>query len=89
MIFYHWNCAKCTQLWVSTVKERINGETECPYCSGKKPVTGKTSFAVTRPDLMEEWNAIANWMLLDPNNVLPDNQKRGTSFHIITQDYIV
>jgi DNA-directed RNA polymerase subunit RPC12/RpoP len=70
-----WNCKECGLEWSGTVKERVKGEAECPYCAGKKAIPGKTSFEVTRPDLMEEWIEIANWLIINPNYVLSDNQK--------------
>ena len=47
----------------------VNGNADCPYCSGRKAIPGKTSFAALHPDLMNEWNWINNYVLVDPDEI--------------------
>ena len=47
-----------------------NGKADCPYCSGRKALPGKTSFAALHPDLMEDWDFIANYCLVNPDEIL-------------------
>lgn len=52
---YWWKCAKGHPSWFATVYSRSRGH-GCPYCAGKRPITGETDLATARPDLLMEWN---------------------------------
>ena len=39
----------------ATILNRVQGN-GCPFCSGKRPVPGKTDFATLHPELAEEWD---------------------------------
>ena len=44
---------------------RVTKQTDCPYCSGRYPIPGKTDFATLHPELFEEWD-------YESNTVKPD-----------------
>lgn len=49
-----WKCEKGHE-WQASVVNRKNG-TGCPYCSGKKILSGYNDFATKNPELMKEWD---------------------------------
>lgn len=54
-----WKCHLCSGNWQAKVLSRSHG-TGCPYCSGRKAVTGKNDLFYLHPELMEEWDYIKN-----------------------------
>jgi len=58
-----WICDTCTGEYSARVKDVVNGEDECPYCSGKKVLPGFNSFADKHPDLVAEMDEVANYLL--------------------------
>lgn len=46
----------------------------CPYCSGRRAITGETDLATLRPDLMEQWDFEKN--TLDPREVTVSSHDR-------------
>ena len=60
-----WKCEKCGQTWEASVNMRVTKQTDCPYCSGRYPIPGKTDFATLHPELLEEWD-------YESNTVKPD-----------------
>lgn len=65
-----WTCPTCHGDYPARIIDVINGVTDCPYCSGRKALPGKTSFAALHPDLMEDWDYIANYCLVNPDEIL-------------------
>ena len=65
-----WICPTCHGNYPARIIDVINGVTDCPYCSGRKALPGKTSFAALHPDLMEDWDYIANYCLVNPDEIL-------------------
>ena len=63
-------CPTCHGNYPARIIDVINGEADCPYCSGRKALPGKTSFAALHPDLMEDWDFIANYCLINPDEIL-------------------
>ena len=63
-------CPTCRENYPARVINVINGVADCPYCSGRKALPGKTSFAALHPDLMEDWDFIANYCLVNPDEIL-------------------
>ena len=63
-------CPTCHGNYPARIIDVINGEADCPYCSGHKALPGKTSFAALHPDLMEDWDFIANYCLVNPDEIL-------------------
>lgn len=51
----HWKCMKYGASWMSTIANRSNGS-GCPYCTGKKPVLGRTDLQTLFPDVVKEWD---------------------------------
>ena len=68
-----WNCKVCSQIWSSTVKERIQDGFRCPYCSGSRVIPGKPSLSAVFTELMGEWNFKANVLNTDPDQLLPSS----------------
>ena len=46
------------------------GKAACPYCRDKKPLRGFNTFADRHPDLLKEWDPIANYLLISPYEIL-------------------
>lgn len=65
-----WTCPTCRENYPARIIDVINGVADCPYCSGRKALPGKTSFAALHPDLMEDWDFIANYCLINPDEIL-------------------
>ena len=65
-----WTCPTCRENYPARIIDVINGVADCPYCSGRKALPGKTSFAALHPDLMEDWDFIANYCLVNPDEIL-------------------
>ena len=65
-----WTCPTCRENYPARIINVINGVADCPYCSGRKALPGKTSFAALHPDLMEDWDFIANYCLINPDEIL-------------------
>lgn len=63
-----WNCKVCNQIWISTVKERIQDGFECPYCSGIRAIPGKNSLKALYPDIAKEFFTEEG---RDPDTVFP------------------
>ena len=63
-------CPTCHGNYPARIIDVINGVTDCPYCSGRKALPGKTSFAALHSDLMEDWDFIANYYLVNPDEIL-------------------
>ena len=70
-----WNCSSCGMEWEASIRDWVNGEAECPYCSGRKAIPGRTSFKALYPGLMSEWKYISNLLIANPDYVLPSSTK--------------
>ena len=55
-----WKCPKCKGEWQTTVDSRSSGHRGCPYCAGKKVLSGFNDLKTTHPDLAKEWHPIKN-----------------------------
>jgi predicted nucleic acid-binding Zn-ribbon protein len=69
-----WKCAKGHE-WCDSINNRTNAGLSCPYCSGKRAISGETDFATLYPDLMKEWNFEKN-AKVDPRTILPKTNKK-------------
>jgi G:T-mismatch repair DNA endonuclease (very short patch repair protein) len=58
-----WWLGKCSHEWESSVAGRNKGY-GCPYCAGKKILTGFNDLSFLRPDLSAEWHPTKNLPLL-------------------------
>ena len=56
------------------VQNRVLGS-RCPYCSGKKPIKGKTDLMSTNPEIIEEWD-------FDKNTIKPDEVFSGSEKNV-------
>lgn len=69
-----WRCAQ-GHFWESEVKDRVNGETGCPYCNGKKVLKGFNDLITINPTVAAEWNHERN-SGLTPADVTAGSEKR-------------
>ncbi len=65
-----WKCSKGHE-WEAVIYSRVDGS-GCPYCSGRRAITGETDLATLRPDLIREWD-------FEKNNISPNDCTVGTS----------
>ncbi len=69
-----WRCA-AGHFWESEIKDRVNGETGCPYCNNKKVLEGFNDLATINPKIAGEWNHERNGELT-PNGVTVGSEKK-------------
>ena len=59
-----WKCSKCGGKWQIHICGRTGKEskhhTGCPYCSGKKVLTGYNDLATKYPDIARQWHKTKN-----------------------------
>ena len=58
-----WKCSKGHE-WQATIANRITSKTGCPYCSGKKVLSGFNDLLTQNPSLASEWHPTKNGDLL-------------------------
>ena len=68
-----WRCSKGHE-WSAKISHRNNG-IGCPYCSGKKVLSGYNDLNTINPNLAKEWNCERNFELT-PMQVLPNSGKK-------------
>ena len=56
-----WRCKEDHE-WRAVIYNRIEGN-GCPYCAGKRPITGKTDLATINPAISAEWHPSLNGKL--------------------------
>lgn len=70
-----WRCNVCGGFYFETVKKfiasHLKGEDSCPYCNNKRVLPNYNSLMVKCPTLMKEWNYRSNYLIVNPNNILP------------------
>jgi len=70
-----WKCPVADDHeWQATIISRTEGETGCPYCSGRCP-DATTNFAVTYPEIAAQWHPTKNGDLT-PDKILPGHNRR-------------
>lgn len=70
-----WRCSKNHRHeWQTTIFERRERHSGCPYCAGKK-VLPEDSFAALYPELLIEWDEELNG-LIRPDLLLPGSNKK-------------
>ena len=57
-----WWLGKCGHEWQASVKARNTGN-GCPYCSGRKVLSGFNDLSTVNPDLAKEWHPTKNGRL--------------------------
>ena len=68
-----WKCDQNHE-WQSSIKNRNKGH-GCPYCAGKKAISGYNDLQTINPQLAKEWNYEKNGELM-PWEVLPNSGKK-------------
>lgn len=68
-----WKCSKGHE-WQATISSRNNG-CGCPYCSGKRTLSGYNDLQTVNPSLAKEWNYDKN-NGLTPMDVTPNSHKK-------------
>ena len=68
-----WICERGHE-WQASISNRSKGN-KCPYCSGKKAITGENDFATLYPEIAKEWNYEKN-KEIKPNEILPSSHKK-------------
>ena len=69
-----WICSKGHK-WSTAIRDRIYRNFKCPYCYGRKVLTGFNDLATTHPKLAKEWNYEKNKTLL-PSQVKAGSNKK-------------
>jgi rubrerythrin len=70
----YWKCPVCNQSWPSIIGNRTK-ENKCPFCSGHRPIPGKTDLATLFPEIASQWDYDTNGDL-HPNQVSPSSHKK-------------
>lgn len=73
-ISYSWKCAKGHPAWKETIRNRT--KSGCPYCAGKKAITGVNDLKTVHPELAAEWDYEKNGSL-KPENCTCRSDKRA------------
>ena len=68
-----WNCVN-GHTYDSYVYSRVGGR-GCPYCSGRRILSGENDFASARPDLVQEWHFEKNGHIF-PDQIAPKSNTK-------------
>lgn len=68
-----WICSKGHE-WLAKISDRYNNH-GCPYCSGRKVLTGINDLKTIYPELSAEWDYEANGNI-KPEDVKPGSKKK-------------
>ena len=69
-----WKC-KNNHKWEATIAGRVSQGTGCPYCSGRRVLSGFNDLKTKCPDIASEWHNIKNASLL-PEHVTSSSKKK-------------
>lgn len=69
-----WRCDR-GHIWEANVTSRTCGGSGCPYCAGKKAISGKNDLAACYPQLAAQWHSTRNGSLT-PQDVLPGSSRK-------------
>ena len=69
---YWWRCSKGHSWFAVVASRRKSG---CPYCAGKRVITGVNDLATVFPNLAAEWDFVKNG-LITPDTVMPGTQRK-------------
>ena len=67
-----WRCDK-GHSFDMTISNRVKGQ-NCPYCSGRRVITGKNDLLTTHPYLIKEWDFSKN--IIKPNEISYGSSKK-------------
>lgn len=59
-----WICERGHE-WKAVIKKRTLRGDGCPYCNGKRPISGENDFATLYPEIAKQWN-------FEENDTLPE-----------------
>lgn len=62
----YWWLGKCGHEWETKPRYRRDDKTSCPYCAGKKVLTGFNDIATTHPHFADEWHPTKKWNFIPP-----------------------
>lgn len=65
-----WKCGK-GHSWEATICDRAGGVWGCPYCAGRRVLSGFNDLATTHPKLVAQWD-------FEKNNILPTEVSSGS-----------
>ena len=68
-----WKCSKGHK-WQASIANRSKGR-GCPYCAGRKVLSGYNDFQTVNPEMAKQWNYEKNDGLT-PMDVLPNSNKK-------------
>lgn len=68
-----WWLGKCGHEWDMPIKSRTSQHQNCPYCSGRRVLTGFNSLSIISPQTAAEWHPTLNGTLT------PDDVTVGSS----------
>ena len=68
-----WWIGSCGHEWKTAISNRSNGS-RCPYCFGRKILSGFNDLSVTHPHLLAEWDYEKN--LIAPSSVSKGSNKK-------------
>lgn len=66
-----WTCPTCHGDYLHSIRDRQVGDNSCPYCNNQKPLAGYNTLKVKCEDLMREWNYRSNYLIINPDSILP------------------
>ena len=71
---FWWQCS-AGHTWQVAVYTRTTGQSQCPYCTRKKPWPGQNDLASQYPDVAAQWHPTKNHGLT-PDQVLAGAHKK-------------
>jgi len=71
-----WVCPKCKESYEASISARTKPRgSNCPFCSGRLPILGKTDLKSQSPNIAQEWDVKGNYPLT-PMNVTVKSHKK-------------
>jgi hypothetical protein len=70
-----WWIGKCGHSWDIRLNTRIKLNTKCPYCSGKRVLSGFNDIQTTHPTIASEWHPTKNGDLKPTDVSIGSNKK--------------
>ncbi|WP_089087827.1 zinc-ribbon domain-containing protein [Secundilactobacillus pentosiphilus] len=65
-----WQCPVCHGEYTAPIRRREFHDDACPYCRNVRVLPGFNSFADRHPDLMTQWDGVANIFLVSAKQIL-------------------
>lgn len=69
-----WQCSR-GHIWQAAVHSVALGGCRCPYCAGKRAISGKTDLATTNPEIAAQWDPKKNGELT-PEKIMPSSHEK-------------